>query len=136
MVAINFQQRFAGDVEAGVKTQTIRAWRRDKRLFKAGEALQLYTGMRTNQCRKLADGVCTKVFSVEIRQDGMTIVNELGVSADVASPLSLNLEAQADGFEHWEAMRDWFDRAHGLPFSGQLICWRKASEAAGKEAGK
>ena len=48
MVAYSFKRRFREPILAGSKQQTIRADR--KRHARRGEALQLYTGMRTTQC--------------------------------------------------------------------------------------
>lgn len=62
MVAYNFQAQFADDVEHGFKTQTIR---RDARC-KSGDKLQLYTGQRTKNCRKLCDAICKRVTPIKI----------------------------------------------------------------------
>jgi hypothetical protein len=62
MVAYNFKPQFAPLVEAGTKLQTIRAERRSRHAA-PGEAIQLYTGMRTKACRKLLtpDPICQSV---------------------------------------------------------------------------
>lgn len=66
MVAYNFMAKFAGDVAAGRKNFTIRADR--ERHAKPGEKVQLYTGMRTTNCRKLIDPdpICEKVEPIRI----------------------------------------------------------------------
>ncbi|MCB1424111.1 MAG: hypothetical protein KDJ69_16945 [Nitratireductor sp.] len=129
MTALNFQQQFAGDVEAGAKTQTIRAWWKDRerqqRLFAPGAKVQLYTGMRTKVCRKLGDGIVVKLFEVEIRKDGIQLTNDRGAGAWLTDSAALHAEAMADGFYNWSAMRGWFADTHGLPFSGLIICWRR-----------
>ncbi len=56
MVALNFKARFADDVETRRKRCSIRAPRKDGRDPKPGDSLQLYTGMRTRECRKLGAG--------------------------------------------------------------------------------
>jgi len=70
VVAYNFQARFADAVERGEKSQTIRAPRKDGRHAKVGDALQLYTGMRTKQCRKLRDAKCHDVCPILIDENG------------------------------------------------------------------
>ena len=66
MVAYSFKTIFADQVAALRKCQTIRADRR--RHARPGEPLQLFTGMRTRQCRKLVtpDPVCIAVRRIEI----------------------------------------------------------------------
>lgn len=62
MVAYSFKAMFADQIERGAKCQTVRADR--QRHARVGEAVQLYTAMRTRHCRKLVDPdpVC---FAVE-----------------------------------------------------------------------
>lgn len=64
MVAYSFHRMFAPDVEAMIKRQTVRAHR--KRHARIGEPVQLYTGMRTKQCRKLVipDPICHRVDEI------------------------------------------------------------------------
>jgi hypothetical protein len=63
MVAYSFDKRFVPQIENGFKRQTIRAHRR--RHARPGEALQLYTGMRTKHCRKIRDDViCSRIDEV------------------------------------------------------------------------
>ena len=67
MVAYSFKKQFAYPVEKGYKLQTIRASRKTRHA-RPGESIQLYTGMRTKQCRKLvrADPIVKAVFRVDI----------------------------------------------------------------------
>lgn len=74
MVAYNFQARFAPDVAAGRKLQTIRAEGR-RAHAKAGDRVQLYTGMRTKACRKLAEGTCVVSTYCQISDQGVTTEN-------------------------------------------------------------
>lgn len=74
MVAYGFKAFFAPQIEAGVKRQTVRSER--KRHARPGEAIQLYQGMRTRQCRKLIpDPPCTAVDRILIVRAGMEIVD-------------------------------------------------------------
>jgi hypothetical protein len=54
MPAYNFQKQFAPLVQSGEKRQTIRTLGKRSHA-QPGNKLQLYTGMRTKQCRKLVD---------------------------------------------------------------------------------
>ncbi len=120
MVAINFQARFADLVASGRKTQTIRG----KNRFKTGDKLQLYTGQRTKDCRKLADvdPICLGVWEIKISDDSIMIVDD-----DANSMMRDDLDkfAQKDGFKNFTEMSDWFQVNHGLPFYGYLVKWGK-----------
>ena len=120
MVAYNFQKQFADVVERGEKTQTIRAPRKNGHA-KVGDNLQLYYGMRTKQCRKLRDAVCTKCLNVTITRDFVRLSG--GDRITMSNSHALIRFASDDGFDSWQQMRDWFDDKYGLPFSGVLISW-------------
>jgi len=117
MTAYNFKACFADDVESGRKRQTIRAVRKDKRKPRPGEALQLYTGMRTKSCRKLRDAVCEYTQEVRMTEAGMKLD---GVALGVGHIQKLALD---DGFKTVEAFRDFFKGEYGFPFHGVLIRW-------------
>ncbi len=120
MPALNFQKRFAADVESGRKCQTIRAPRKDGRpTARPGDTLYLYTGMRTKGCRKLGEAVCTKTSQVVITDDWRILVNGSRVEDDDAF-------ARADGFDDAANLYDWFRDTHSLPFEGSLIEWGAA----------
>ncbi len=69
MVALSFSPKFADAVASGLKKQTIRQSARAK----AGQALQLYTGQRTKNCRKLADAICIDCTYVGLTARGVTL---------------------------------------------------------------
>ncbi|RCW84867.1 hypothetical protein [Paracoccus lutimaris] len=118
MVAYNFQTRFADAVASGQKCQTIRAQRKDGRHAQPGDRLQLYTGMRTKACRKLIDPdpVCAGIEPVVIDANGI----HLSDGRSVPNP---DMLARWDGFASFAEMAEWFDKTHGLPFTGMLIQW-------------
>ena len=124
VVAINFQPQFADAVESGEKCQTIRR----KARCKPGDALQLYTGQRTQQCRKLADGVCTRVRPVRIDHEGMWLDGERLYAgwARRDDPWDCDCDfAKKDGFGDFMEIVDWFRERYGsLPFDGFVIEWR------------
>lgn len=113
MVAINFSV-FLDRVENGTKCQTIRK----KARCKPGDALQLYTGMRTKGCRKLRDAECVSVERITIHPDGRITLADGG---EVTTP---QVTAQRDGFEALEDMLSFFKRHYGLPFEGDMISWK------------
>lgn len=126
MVAYNFQARFADAVERGEKRQTIRRKRANGHA-KPGDIVQLYTGMRTSACRKLADAVCEVSTYCAIREDGITLGNHPRVDLDDF--------ACADGFEGFEDMKNWFRDMYGLPFIGHLVRWSTDSTKEGQADG-
>lgn len=122
MPALNFQSRFAEMVEKGTKRQTIRALRKDGRDPKPGDALQLYTGMRTKKCRRLRTNYCTSVTPIHMT-GGMMAMTSVQVDGKWLTQCELDWLAEADGFRDWEEMRHWFFKVHGAPFTGLLIKW-------------
>lgn len=117
MPLIGFKKRFAPLVESGKKRQTIRAKRRDGRNPHPGETLYLYTGLRTKGCRKIGEVTCLGVQEITIDP---TDINLSGTWLNIAGREAM---ARADGFKDFAEMRDFFDREHGIPFSGLLIQW-------------
>jgi hypothetical protein len=121
MVAINFQARFAPLVASGEKRQTIR---RNARC-KPGDRLQLYTGQRTADCRKLVDPdpVCIRVGYIGINPNGISLHDSS------LYPRDLDDFARADGFGNFSQMVDWFVEVYGDPFfTGYVITWEPAPE--------
>lgn len=119
MVAFNFNGRFADDVEALRKLQTIRA----KARAKVGDRLQLYTGQRTAQCRKLVnpDPVCTVSTYCGLHPTHITVGN---VSALPERLRDRETFAVADGFRDYQDMLDWFEETYGERFfTGHLTVW-------------
>ena len=116
MPCINFKKQFAGVVENGLKTQTIRKIR--KRPIRIGDTLQLYTGMRTKKCRKLMTAVAIDIKTIVIDQTIVMIDGNQIDSYDVGRL------ARADGFHSICEFKDFFNSHYGLPFVGQLINWR------------
>lgn len=116
MVAYNFQKQFAEPVADGVKKQTIRANRKNGHA-KPGQALQLYTGMRTKSCKKLRDVVCVDVQEIRIGYNGVMLGGVAMSGKDVGEL------ARADGFHSVSEFRDFFRAQYGLPFHGVLIRW-------------
>jgi len=116
MVAFNFQQQFVPDIQSGKKTQTIRRRARAK----AGDRLQLYTGMRTANCRKIVDPdpVCILTNYIHLQPGGITFgYASLFPSADEF--------ARMDGFRDYADMHAWFTERYGSPyFVGALIRWK------------
>ena len=117
MPSLNFQKQFVQQIREGRKCQTIRSLR--KVLFKTGDLLYLYTGMRTKNCTKLGEAKASEVLPVLINKwrievDGKTLTHR-----------ECDEFAKEDGFEDWVKMKVWFLNNHGFPFSGQLIKWTK-----------
>lgn len=120
MVAINFQPRFAPLVESGEKRQTIRKVSRHTPT--KGGKLQLYTGQRQKDCRKLlaVDPVCVNVREVEIDCNNRTV----SIEGEKLKRREATEFAIADGFESKKEMCDFFLSTYRQPvFHGVLIEW-------------
>lgn len=113
MVALNFSV-FVDKVERGEKLQTIR---RDFR-GNVGDRIQLYTGQRTKQCRKLGDSICTDIDYCAIRPSYVTF-------GDADKHPDADEFARADGFADYKAMVAWFqEKYQSYSFIGKVIKWR------------
>ncbi|MGV3485384.1 MAG: ASCH domain-containing protein [Planctomycetaceae bacterium] len=124
MVAYNFQAQFTEAIASGAKTHTIR--RNGKRRHaRAGERLQLYTGMRTKACRKILqeDPVCDGVYPVVIVVEDERIA---AITVGGAAVDSLEQFAIDDGFESLAHMHEFWIRFHGVGrFVGSMIEWKR-----------
>jgi hypothetical protein len=116
VVALNFSARFVPLVESRLKRQTIRVGAR----VKPGQAIQLYTGMRTKACRKLVtpDPICDTCMYIGLTAQGITLSD--------ASKFPRNIDefARADGFKDFHDMWDWFFSTYKtMSFTGHVIRW-------------
>lgn len=133
MVAYSFAPQFVEAIVAGRKRQTVRGDRR--RHARPGEPLQLYTAMRTRQCRKLVtpDPICIDVRHIVIEMlPAAPFIG--GIEIEGVSLTSAEIEefAAADGFggglaggfarqrmgEFWLQHHEW------SRFIGVVVRWR------------
>lgn len=134
MVAYSFAPQFAEAVALGNKRQTVRAHRR--RHARLGEAVQLYAGMRTRQCRKLRDidPVCIAVMPIAIAFSTsiQPLIQAIVVNGTPLTPAAMTQFAIDDGFgsgvdTHGSAlarMAEFWAEKHGTEdFAGVLIRW-------------
>jgi hypothetical protein len=145
MTAYSFKSRFVDPIKCGLglpvddigalvrpKLQTIRAIGR-RRHARPGETVQLYTAMRTKQCRKIGDGRCVRVDPIRIHVEGGRIAICPGTPDKRAFDKASDLDsfAQRDGFADWADMREFWREEHGDlkrlgPFVGVIILWSPA----------
>lgn len=120
MVAYSFQKQFVAPILAGAKCQTIRADRR--RHARIGESLQLYTGMRTKQCRLIGLAKCHGVSPITINMETNSVLTTEG---ELHGWGKLDEFAEKDGFDSWLMMRAFWRDHHPsiVIFSGVLIQW-------------
>lgn len=138
MVAYSFNSAFVHQVEALIKRQTIRAHR--KRHARPGEAVQLFTGMRTRNCRKLVtpDPICTQVSEVWMKFDDGSM-SEMLVDGIPLRGAELERFACDDGFDPKlnplarrlpgitasRLMARFWSMTHSGPvFDGVLVIWK------------
>lgn len=124
MVAYSFQRRFVDPIRMGRKTQTVRG--RRKRHARPGEALQLYTGMRTKCCELIGRATCDKVVPIDLHfteGESNDFIELDGVRLTGARLFDF---ARADGFEAWPELREFWRVQHGpvILFEGVMIEWK------------
>lgn len=115
MPSLNFKLRFAPFIENGEKRQTIRKMRKSP--FKTGDALYLFTGMRTASCRRLGTYRCISAENIQISDISIEL------NGRILSTLEVQQLAHDDGFQDSNEFIAFFSREHDLPLYGQLIRW-------------
>lgn len=119
MVAYSFKKRFVAPILSGRKAQTIRAEGK-RRHARPDMPLQLYTAMRTKQCRLILETRCTMVQPIVIDWiEGSIMLGQEMVE-------DLDDFAQRDGFTDLGEMAAFWREEHpGITtFAGFVIRWR------------
>jgi hypothetical protein len=109
---------FKDKILSGAKRQTIRAPR--KIPIKVGDTLYMWWKSRSPQREKLGEANCTKTTPITIQKTKAILTYTDSGDYEIAH---LDKFAQADGFDNWQQMIEFFDKTHGLPFTGVLIEW-------------
>lgn len=143
MVAFNFKKEFVSKIKTGVKTQTIRQKQRCKPLDK----MQIYTGQRTKECKKIGEYQCMFVWKIGIMKE--EIKGKTRKIIQITKPKNghfsqyiegitdkdcENIESFAvlDGFDDSDSLFDFFEKTYGLPFIGYLHKWMWTKEGTTK----
>lgn len=123
MVAFSFRREFAPTILSGQKRQTIRATKR----CSAGDAMQLFTGMRTKACVKIVEVRCVLTDYVHIDPGGITF-------GDKSKHPDADTFARWDGFDDLDDMRAWFRNAYETEhFIGYVHRWEPPAPASAGE---
>jgi hypothetical protein len=114
MVAFNFKAEFADKVASGVKRTTIRQTKR----CSVGDDIQLYTGQRTKDCKKLGDVRCMAVEKITFGK------NHMKIGKEVYDPKQREMIAHQEGFLTYADMHKWFVRTYRKQsFQGYIHGW-------------
>lgn len=122
MVAYNFMSQFAPKIEDGSKLHTVRA-NGKRRHARAGEALQLYTGMRQPGCRLLKEVPCIGSWPCHLPVSEANGPLMWSINHQVLSVFHMEQFAKNDGFPDLYAMAEWILNTHGTDFDGTVIAW-------------
>lgn len=127
MVAYSFKKQFADKIRSGEKRHTIRRNGR-RRHARPGEMLQLYTGMRTKQCKKImADQQCELVVpvAIQVAASGIESIKLGGEPVD-----DMEEFAKSDGFEDLESMSAFWLEFHGVGLfdNASMVGWKYSPE--------
>jgi len=114
--SLSFMKCWKDKVRSGEKRQTIRA--KGKRVYKVGDTLHLFTGMRTKSCERLGRAKCMGVATLRfegperwrfLRTTGRPTFALAWCRRGRLLPLRrLRDLAMADGFEGIAAFERWF----------------------------
>jgi hypothetical protein len=126
-MVLGFKQQFEAKILSKEKRHTIRAKRKGKRQWRAGDICDCYGDARQKTMHLLGRWPCTRVQDIRIRLArrgdapefrGMPIVSIDNMRLSVDERESL---AHSDGFESFADMMEfWRGR---LPFHGDMIHW-------------
>jgi hypothetical protein len=122
MNSFDFMERFADQVASGEKRQTIRKPRKTQ--LKEGDEVHLFTGMRTDHCRKLGVGRLIQVMPLIINAESVVDLTKKRYPRLISTIGECENFAELDGFPFWASFRDFFLAKYGLPFTGTLYRWR------------
>ena len=111
---INFDLRFAGSIEAGIKKQTIRRGRK----VCVGDVLYLVEDKGTTSCRRLRTTHCVMIHDIYISTNSAILLDNVVLSRAAAEQLAIG-----DGFDSLKDMMRFLKSAGGLPLDGQLVRW-------------
>lgn len=126
MVAYNFKSRFADLVEAGRKPHTIRDDKHNGRHAEPGDKLQLYTGMRTRNCRKLRDFICIATYPIDIDERREIVYLKTETEWLPLSVLQISELAISDGFNSPDEFFEFFRiRCDRILIQWQEVHWLK-----------
>jgi hypothetical protein len=110
---------FKDKILSGAKRRTIRAPR--KIPIKVGDKLYMWWKSRSPQREKLGEATCINAREISICTDSYDFPDDQYSLVD--HPSLLNNLAIADGFNNWQELIEFFEKTHGLPFTGVLIEW-------------
>jgi len=109
---------FMDKILSGAKRHTIRAPR--KIPIKVGDKLYMWWKSRSPQREKLGEANCIKTTPITIQKTNAILTYPDSGDYEI---VHLDKFAQADGFDNWQQMIEFFENTHGLPFTGDLIEW-------------
>ena len=118
MPALNFKPEFITPILEKTKVTTIRAPRKDGKVFKKDEIIKLYTGMRTKKCRCFAEATVKNVSQINIKENCIIINNF------ILKNEHLERYAKQDGFENFSKMKEFFRKTHKMPFTGTIYTFQ------------
>ena len=116
MPSLNYQARWAEDVESGAKSQTFGKCRTHPIIV--GHMLYHYNESQINAGRWLRTDVCTRVVPGTITGYGDLVLDGIAQTEHESERF-----AQLEGFESYDEMWAWFYETYGLPFVGDVIHW-------------
>lgn len=123
MAGYFFLPQFAGSIENGTKTSTIRR-RREAKPVKAGDVVDLFCS--GPEQRWITTVACSSVTPITITPNGITLGGRKLTSEEEL------ILAQKDGFVSVAALLDFVGNLYGLPTEGlELISWEvRAADSA------
>jgi hypothetical protein len=120
MPQIGFKKQLAPKVLSGEKPFTLRALRKDGRDPKAGQTLYMFTGLRTKQCKRIAEKPCRFAVTVKLSWHSIMIPT-IGTLNQIEE---LELFSKLDGFQNYLEFCQFHQITPGMKSKPmRLIAW-------------
>ncbi|MEO5892255.1 MAG: hypothetical protein ABIQ31_18555 [Ferruginibacter sp.] len=153
MPTYNFKEQFVPFVKDRSKRQTVRAYRKDGRLPELAQSVNLFSGMRTKHCKRIATEFVEACATIYIYENGEMYIGSLVPEIEAEFLLrhktmyllsnytvkefnqkEKNEFAWRDGFrperssiefpgEAFALMLSFWKSTHSLPFAGTVTYW-------------
>lgn len=146
MALLGYKKQFVKPIKLGLKEWTIRNDRKNP--IAVGERLYMYTGLRTRNCKKIGEAICTWTSRIELREDlvlihsfGSAVCPTFAAFGDIENHPhcinTLNHFAKSDGFKDWEDLKNFWYKNHGtdcFPYTGTIIAFKKVRSLPKKKS--
>ncbi len=112
---LGFKPQFIEPIIKGTKIHTIREDRHNR--WKAGNTIQMATGVRTKLYNQFNEGTCFSVQKIEIYYGFLSYFPAILIDGRKLTNVELSELSKNDGFNSFNDFRKWFNK----DYTGKII---------------